>query len=461
MQELALQDTTNDALSALQTPPRSIEAEQSMLGALMQDNNGWDIISDKVTVNDFYHPAHQVIFKCIAELAAEMKPFDALTVTEKLEKNNQLEACGGDEYLAELAENIPNIANLEAYADIVYERSILRRLISISHTIAQSAYRPEGKNYSDILEEAERAIFQIAETQNQEGGPISVKPLLKKTLNRIDELFNSSSAITGVGTGFTDLDEMTSGLQPADMIVVAARPSMGKTVMGMNFVEGALFNQSDKPVVVFSLEMPAEHILMRMLASLGKINQTRIRTGKLEDDDWPKLASAVKRLKDKKLFIDDTPGISPQAMRSRLRRVVREHGSLGLVMVDYLQLMQIAGYKEGRINEISEISRTLKALAKEFNVPVVALSQLNRSLEQRPNKRPVNSDLRESGAIEQDADLIMFIYRDEVYNPDTEHKGVAEIILGKQRNGPIGTVRLAFMGQYARFDNLVAQNWES
>lgn len=460
MQDILHSDPTSSPLASLQTPPHSIEAEQSMLGALMLDNNGWDTIGDKISASDFYHQAHQKIFGCIAELASELKPFDPLTVAEDLERNHLLEECGGDNYLAELVENIPSIANLSAYADIVYERAVLRRLIGATQTITQSAYRPEGRTYRDILEEAERAIFQLSEHQGTEGGPIAIKPLLKSALNRIDELFNSKEAITGVSTGFKDLDEMTSGLQPADMVVVAARPSMGKTVMGMNLVEAAMLSNPDKPVVVFSLEMPAEHILMRTLASLGKINQTRVRTGKLEDDDWPKLASAVKRLKEKKLFIDDTPGISPQAIRSRLRRIVREHGQLGLIMVDYLQLMQISGYKEGRINEISEISRSLKSIAKEFSVPVIALSQLNRSLEQRPNKRPVNSDLRESGAIEQDADLIMFIYRDEVYNPDTEHKGVAEIIIGKQRNGPIGTARLAFMGQYARFDNLVAQNWE-
>ena len=460
MQNTPVPEMTEHPLASLQAPPHSIEAEQSMLGALMLDNNAWDSIGDKILPVDFYHRAHQKIFECIALLASELKPFDPLTVSEEMESRELLEECGGNDYLAELVENIPSVANVNAYADIVYERAVLRRLIGVTQTISQSAYRPDGRTYNDILEEAERAIFQLSGHQGAEDGPVPVKPLLKKTLNTIDELFNSKSAITGISTGFQDLNEMTSGLQPADMVVVAARPSMGKTVMGMNLVEGAL-EASDKPVVVFSLEMPAEHILMRTLSSLGKINQTRLRTGKLEDGDWPKLASAVKRLKDKKLFIDDTAGISPQAIRSRLRRIVREHGELGMVMIDYLQLMQIAGYKEGRINEISEISRSLKALAKEFKVPVIALSQLNRSLEQRPNKRPVNSDLRESGAIEQDADLIMFIYRDEVYNPDTEYKGVAEIIIGKQRNGPIGTVRLAFLGQYARFEDLAAQSWES
>ncbi|MCY4329550.1 MAG: replicative DNA helicase [Endozoicomonadaceae bacterium] len=460
MQETAYPETTCNPLATLKTVPHSIEAEQVMLGSLMVDNQLWDVVADKLSSEDFYHQAHQKIFVCIASLAQDTQPFDPVTVSEALKNNQLLEACGGDDYLAQLVESIPSLSNAEAYASIVYERAVLRRLIKASQNIIQLAINPEGKSCNDIVESAERTIFQLTEQRNSDSGPVAIKPLLKSTLNRIDELFNSSNAITGLSSGFKDLDEMTSGLQPADMVVVAARPSMGKTVMGMNLVESAMLNSADKPVVVFSLEMPAEQILMRTLASMGKINQTRVRTGRLEDDDWPKLASAVKRLKEKKLFVDDTPGMSPQAMRSRLRRIVRQHGPLGLVMVDYLQLMQIADYKEGRINEISEISRSLKSMAKEFNVPMVALSQLNRSLEQRPNKRPVNSDLRESGAIEQDADLILFIYRDEVYNPDTEHKGIAEIIIGKQRNGPIGTVRLAFMGQYARFDDLSAQNWE-
>ena len=440
--------------------PHSIEAEQSVLGALMLDNNAWELLENRIEINDFYHPAHQKIFSCIASLAANMKPVDALTVSEAMKLNNYLESCGGSEYLAELAENMPNVANIKAYADIVYERSMLRSVIQIAKTMTRSSYQPEGLKHSEIVETAERDIFQMVNRNLQNGGPVAVKVVLKKTLERIEDLFSSQNALTGVSTGFHDLDTITSGLQASEMVIVAARPSMGKTVLGMNLVEGALMRQPDKVVVVFSLEMPAEHILLRTLASLGKINQTRLRTGQLEENDWPKLALAVKQLKEKKLFIDDTPGIGPQSIRLRLRRIIREHGAVSLVMVDYLQLMQIIGHKEGRISEISEISRSLKAIAREFNVPLVALSQLNRSLEQRPNKRPINSDLRESGAIEQDADLIMFIYRDEVYNPDTEHKGIAEIIIGKQRNGPIGTVRLAFMGQYACFSDLAQQHWE-
>ncbi len=327
-------------------------------------------------------------------------------------------------------------------------------MIGISADIADSAYNPEGRGANELLDEAERKIFEIAEARPKSGGPIGVNDILTKAIDRIDTLFNSSDAITGVSTGFADLDEKTSGLQPADLIIVAGRPSMGKTTFAMNLVENAVL-RTDKAVLVFSLEMPADSIVLRMLSSLGRIDQTKVRSGKLDDDDWPRLTSAVNLLNDRKLFIDDTAGISPSEMRARTRRLVREHGDLALIMVDYLQLMQIGGSSgENRTNEISEISRSLKGLAKEFNCPVVALSQLNRSLEQRPNKRPVNSDLRESGAIEQDADVIMFVYRDEVYHPETEYKGVAEIIIGKQRNGPIGTTRLAFIGKYTRFENL-------
>lgn len=443
----------DEAMASLKTPPHNIEAEQSVLGGLMLDNEAWDYVAEKIDSVDFYNPAHKKIFECIEELAQQSNPFDPVTLAGALERRSLLGDCGGIPYLTELVESIPSVANIRAYAGIVHERSVLRRLISASQEIADNAYHPEGRNSDDLLEIAERAIFQIAEDRAKEGGPIDMRELLKKAINKIDELFNTGGAITGITTGFDDLDEMTSGLQSSDMIVVAGRPSMGKTAFAMNLVENALM-ATDKSIAVFSLEMPAEQLMMRSLSSLGRIHQSKVRTGKLEEDDWPKLSSAVERLKDKKLFIDDTAAISPQEMRSRLRRMVREHGDLAMIVVDYLQLMQIPGYSEGRTNEISEISRSLKAMAKEFKVPVIALSQLNRSLEQRPNKRPVNSDLRESGAIEQDADVIMFIYRDEVYNPDTEYKGIGEIIIGKQRNGPIGSVRLAFLGQYTRFDNL-------
>ncbi|MEK1938754.1 MAG: replicative DNA helicase [Pseudomonas sp.] len=440
--------------AALKVPPHSIEAEQAVLGGLMLDNNAWERVLDQVSDGDFYRHDHRLIFRAIAKLADHNSPFDVVTLSEQLDKEGQTSQTGGLAYLGELAKNTPSVANIKAYAQIVRERATLRQLIGISSEIADSAFNPQGRQAAEILDEAERQIFQIAEARPKTGGPVGVNALLTKAIDRIDELFNTGEGITGLSTGFTDLDDKTSGLQPADLIIVAGRPSMGKTTFAMNLVENAVL-RSDKVILVYSLEMPGESLMMRMLSSLGRIDQTKVRSGQLDDDDWPRLTSAVNLLNDRKLFIDDTAGISPSEMRARTRRLVREHGDVGLIMIDYLQLMQIPGSSgDNRTNEISEISRSLKALAKEFNCPVVALSQLNRSLEQRPNKRPVNSDLRESGAIEQDADVIMFVYRDEVYHPETEHKGVAEIIIGKQRNGPIGFIRLAFLGKYTRFENL-------
>tara|TARA_R110002072_G_scaffold83910_1_gene190168 strand:+ start:2538 stop:3917 length:1380 start_codon:yes stop_codon:yes gene_type:complete len=439
----------------LKVPPHSIEAEQSILGGLMLDNSKWDVVGDRVIEDDFYRQNHQLIFKSIAKLASAGSALDVVTVAEELERDGELENAGSMAYLGLLVEKTPSAANVRAYAEIVHERAVLRRLISVSGDISDSAFNPKGRTTSDLLDEAERKVFQIAESRaGQEGGPQYVNPVLTKTLERIDLLFNSTETITGVTTGFTDLDEMTSGLQPSDLVIVAARPSMGKTAFAMNLVESVLIKAS-KPVLVFSMEMPADSILMRMISSLGMINQTRVRSGKLEEDDWPRLTSAVSMLKDRPLYIDDTAGLSPTEVRSRARRVAREiKEDFGMIMIDYLQLMQIPGSSEGRTAEISEISRSLKALAKELNCPVVALSQLNRSLEQRTDKRPMNSDLRESGAIEQDADLIMFIYRDEYYNEESPDKGLAEIIIGKQRNGPIGKIKLSFQGQYTKFNDL-------
>ena len=440
--------------AALKVPPHSIEAEQAVLGGLMLDNNAWERVSDAVSDGDFYRHDHRLIFRAIFTLAERNSPFDVVTLSEQLDKEGHLSQVGGLGYLGELAKNTPSVANIKAYAQIIRERATLRQLIGISNDIADMAYAPQGKSAVEVLDEAERQIFQIAEARPKAGGPVGINEILVKTIDRIDELFNTNEGLTGISTGFTDLDGMTSGLQPADLVIVAGRPSMGKTTFAMNLVENAVL-RSDKVILVFSLEMPSDSIVMRMLSSLGRIDQTKVRSGKLDDDDWPRLTSAVNLLNERKLFIDDTAGISPTEMRARARRLAREHGEIGMIMVDYLQLMRIPGSSgDNRTNEISEISRSLKALAKEFNCPVIALSQLNRSLEQRPNQRPVNSDLRESGAIEQDADIIMFVYRDEVYHPETEYKGVAEIIIGKQRNGPIGTCRLAFLGKYTRFENL-------
>lgn len=453
-------ELSQDDLADIKVPPHSIEAEQSVLGGLMLDNNAWDTVAEIVVEENFYRHDHRLIFRTMTKLVNNTRPLDVVTLSEELDRIGELDNAGGLDYLVDLARNTPSASNIRAYAEIVRDRALLRQMITAANEIAENAFHPNGRASEEILNEAEQKIFQIAEERPNQGGPEEINPLLKKAVDKIDYLFNNDSDMTGVTTGFDDLDKKTTGLQPSDLIIVAARPSMGKTTFAMNLVENALM-ASNRPVLVFSLEMPADQLVTRMLSSLGRIDQTRIRTGKLEDDDWPRLTTAVNMMRDKPLFIDDTAGISPNEMRARARRIVREHGDLSLIMVDYLQLMQIkTGNSEGRTAEISEISRSLKALAKELECPVVALSQLNRSLEQRPNKRPVNSDLRESGAIEQDADVIMFIYRDEVYNEDTPDKGVAEIIIGKQRNGPIGTSRLAFIGKYTKFENLAPGVYE-
>ncbi len=452
---LAMTDSgsADSPVANLKLPPHSLEAEQSVLGALMIEETAWDKAAEVVTEADFYRRDHRLIFKAIAELADESKPRDALTVSSTLSRMGQLEEAGGMAYLGEIVKNTASAANVGAYAEIVRERSVLRQLIRVSYEISDNAYQPQGATSDQILDEAERKIFAIAEQQTKGEGPQALRPLLAKAVNRIEQLFSSNDALTGLSSGFTDLDERTAGLQKGDLVIVAARPSMGKTTFAMNLVENVLLGGA--PVLVFSMEMPADSLVMRMLSSLGRIDQTRVRSGKLEEEDWPRLTSTMAMLNEQKLFIDDTPALSPTEVRARARRVARENGgALGLIMVDYLQLMRVPGLENNRVNEISEISRSLKGLAKEMGCPVIALSQLNRSLEQRPNKRPVMSDLRESGAIEQDADVIMFIYRDEVYNPESPDKGTAEIIIGKQRNGPIGMLRLAFHGKYTRFEDL-------
>ncbi len=458
MPELAYSPSTTTGGDAglLKVPPHSLEAEQAILGGLMLDNSAWDQIADSITEEDFYRHDHQLIYRAIAELAAQNKPLDVVTLSEWLDNNGELESVGGLAYLGTLAKDTPSAANIKAYAAIVRERSILRQLVSIGGRISESAFNTEGRSSSEILDEAERLVFEIAEKGSRgKQGFVGIKDLLNKAVDRIDMLFQQDDPITGVPTGWKDFDERTSGLQPGDLIIVAGRPSMGKTSFAMNIAEHAAIH-AGLPVAVFSMEMPGDSLAMRMISSIGRIDQHRLRTGKLDDDDWPSLTKAVGILADAPLFIDDTPALSPNELRARARRLSRETGQLGLIVIDYLQLMQVPGNSENRAAEISLISRSLKSLAKELDTPVVALSQLNRSLEQRPNKRPVMSDLRESGAIEQDADLIVFIYRDEVYNEDSPDKGVAEIIIAKQRNGPIGTVRQTFLGQYTRFEDYIS-----
>ena len=439
--------------------PHSIEAEQSVLGGLMLENNKLDAVLEVVSEQDFYRQDHRVIFRMMVNLQEAAQPLDVITLSEELHKHDQLERVGGLGYLVEMANNTPSAANIVAYAKIVRERSTLRQLIDAAQEISKSSMNPAGLDSDDLLQLAEKRVAEIAEDRPKEGGLVGVNDLLKATVQKIDELFRSGSDVTGVPSGLTDLDQRTSGWQQGELIILAARPSMGKTALALNFVESALFSQP-KPVLVFSMEMPSNAMIMRMMSSVGRIDQTKMRNGKLTEEDWPKLSSAVAKLKDKLLFIDDTPGLNPQELRARIRRIAREHGNPGLIMVDYLQLMTVAGASEGRTQEISEISRSLKGIAKEFECPMIALSQLNRGVEQCPNKRPMNSDLRESGAIEQDADVILFIYRDEYYNEDSPDKGIAELIIGKQRNGEIGTCRAAFIGKYTRFDNLAPEYFQ-
>lgn len=447
------------AAEALRTPPHSLEAEQSVLGGLMLDNATWDQVADRLDEADFYRNDHRLLFRAIRRLAENSQPFDLLTLAEWLEDNNQLEEAGGFAYLGVLARDTPSAANVRAYADIVRERAIRRELIRASTEIADNAYDPRGRDTRELLDDAEKRVFAIAERGSRvRQGFASIKDLLARTVERIDILFERDNPVTGIPTGWPDFDEKTAGLQRGDLIVIAGRPSMGKTALAMNIVEYAAI-QIKCPVAVFSMEMPGESLIMRLVSSLGRIDQHKVRTGRLEEEDWPRLTSAVTMLSEARLFIDDSSSLSPTELRARARRLHRQEGQLGLIVVDYLQLMQVPGTTENRATEVSEISRSLKALAKELSVPVLALSQLNRTLEQRGDKRPIMSDLRESGAIEQDADLICFIYRDEVYNPDSPDKGKAEIIIGKQRNGPIGTIPLTFLGQYTRFESYISETY--
>jgi len=600
MRSQAEWDVPRPQLASLKTMPHATEAEQSVLGGLLLDNQAWFQIADLIVEGDFYHRNHAVIFRAIAALSAQNIPFDVITVSDWLEKQNLLSTAGGFEYLVNVARNTPSAANIATYSEIVRECSVLRQLNRVGTEITESTFNAKGQSPGELLEDAEKKIFAIAEQTNRKGGFLPIRQILTKAIDKIDELFQKNTSITGVSSGFSDLDDKTAGLQPSDLIIIAGRPSMGKcfgkgtpilmysgeikpveeiqvgdllmgndstprkvlslargqekmywirqnkgmdyrvneshilslkhdqnnnvvnisltdyfaqtpefqssykgyksnekldksdiqieydkiddyygfvcdgnrlflledmtvvhnTSFAMNIAENVAVG-SGLPVAVFSLEMPGEQLAMRLIASLGRIDQQKVRTGRLEDDDWPRLTMAINMLAETKLFIDDTPGVSPSEIRARARRLVREEGQLGLIVIDYLQLMQLSGGKENRATEISEISRALKSLAKELQVPVIALSQLNRGVEHRQDKRPQLADLRESGAIEQDSDLVMFIYRDEVYNEESPDKGTAEIIIAKQRNGPIGMVRLAFRGQFTRFENFAAEQYYS
>ena len=449
-------DIVRRATERLRLPPHSVEAEQSLLGGLMLDQRAWDQVADVIAAEDLYRADHRLIFTAVASLVERNQPPDAVTVSEHLQRLGQLESAGGLGYLARLVQDTPSAANIRAYARIVRDHAMLRKLIEIGGDIAASAHATEGLTAAEIVDRAEQRVFQIAEHGQRRGsGFISLKQILPKTIDRIDFLSHSTSDITGVPTGFVEMDKITSGLQRGELIIIAGRPSMGKTTLAINIAENAALGNK-VPAAIFSMEMSAEQLSFRMLASIGRIAQTRLRTGKLLEEDWPRVDSAVSMMSDAPIFIDDSGALTPTEVRARARRLKREHG-LGLIVVDYLQLMQVSGTVENRATEISEISRSLKALAKELDVPVVALSQLNRSVEQRQDKRPVMSDLRESGAIEQDADVILFIYREEVYERETPRKGIADIIIAKQRNGPIGEFHLTFLGEFTRFENLVAE----
>ncbi len=442
----------------LKVPPNSIEAEQSLLGGLMLDNLAWEKVADLIVSADFYRKDHRLIFSGIAELAESSNPCDVVTVSEFLDNRDELAAAGGLEYLAMLSNETPGAANVRAYAKILRERSTLRSLINAGNQISGNAYTTEGRTATELVDEAERLVFDIAEKGSR--GRVGFRPLkniLPDAVDRIDLLHQSGDDITGIPTGYNEFDKLTAGLQAGDLIVVAGRPSMGKTTLAVNIAENAAIG-ARVPTAIFSMEMPSQQLAFRMISSLGRVDQTHLRTGKFPDEDWSRINTAVQLMSDAPMFIDDSASLSPTEIRARARRLKREH-DLGLIIVDYLQLMQVHGSTENRATEISEISRSLKALAKELELPIIAVSQLNRSVEQRTDKRPIMSDLRESGAIEQDADLIVFIYREEVYNPETPRKGVADISIAKQRNGPIGDFPLTFVGRFTKFENWVPDTY--
>ncbi len=447
--------SNNLQLDYLRIPPHSIEAEQSVLGGLLLDNSTWDRVADILIEEDFYRKDHRLIWHHIAFLISSSHPVDVITVNESLANAGKSNDVGGLEYLNALAHNTPSAANIRKYGEIVRERATLRKLISIADEISETALNPQGKEARQILDEAESKIFKIAQDGLRgSAGFQEIYPLLQQVVEKIDELYHREGNldVSGLPTGFSDLDKITSGLQPGDLIIVAGRPSMGKTSFSMNIGEYVAITQK-LPVAVFSMEMGAMQLAMRMLGSVGGLDQHRMRTGKLLPEEWPKVTNAVQLMEKAQIHIDETPSLNVTEVRARTRRLARQCGQIGLIIIDYMQLMSGDSHERNRVSEISEISRSLKGLAKELNCPLIALSQLNRSLEQRLNKRPIMSDLRESGAIEQDADLILFIYRDEVYNPDSLERGTAEIIIGKQRNGPIGTIRLTFQSFCTKFRN--------
>ncbi|MDD2341579.1 MAG: replicative DNA helicase [Tolumonas sp.] len=440
-------------LHDVKQPPYSFEAEQSVLGGLLLESNAWDDVSVLVTADDFYSKPHRTIFEAIKGVVTTGKHLDIIMLQEALEESGKLEDVGGFRYLAELMRTIPSAANITAYAKLVKERAVTRALIAIGNEIVESGYSTQGATAADLTMKYQSKLDALLDSGSSDKKYDKMNVMLERAVTRIEENFNRGSHITGLPSGYADLDKMTAGFQPSDLIIIAARPSMGKTTFAVNLADHAA-QTSDKPAVIFSLEMPEGQIMDRLLSANSRVSHDKIKTGNLDDDDWARLSNGIGYMISKtKLIIDDDSGLTPAELRYRAKRLHKEHGGLSMIMIDYLQLMRVPELAGNRTLEIAEISRSLKALAKELQIPVIALSQLNRSLEQRADKRPINSDLRESGSIEQDADVIMFVYRDEVYHDDSAEKGVAEIIIGKQRNGPIGKVRLTFQGQYSRFDN--------
>jgi len=444
-------------IAQLRIPPHSIEAESSVLGGLLLDNTAWERVGDLLKHDDFYRYEHRLVFAAVASLVEANKPADVITVNEHLQNQGKADEIGGLGYLNSLAQYVPSAANIRRYAEIVRERAILRKLVSASDEISTTAFNPQGKPVAKILDEAEQKIFNIGEEGSRmKQGFQGMDTLVVQLLDRVEEMANNPNDITGVPTGFYDLDRMTSGFQAGDMVVLAARPSMGKTAFAVNIAEHVALNEG-LPVAIFSMEMGASQLAVRIVGSIGRIDQGHLRTGKLTDEEWPRLTEAIEKLRNISLHIDETPGLTTTELRANARRLARQCGKLGLIVVDYLQLMSgSSSSSENRATELSEISRGLKMLAKELQCPVIALSQLNRSVETRTDKRPMMSDLRESGAIEQDADVIMFIYRDDYYNKDSKEPGVAEVIIGKQRNGPTGTIKLAFLKHLTRFESLAS-----
>ncbi|WP_408596640.1 replicative DNA helicase [Limnohabitans sp.] len=450
--------SSDKQIAQLRIPPHSIEAESSVLGGLLLDNGAWDRVGDLLVDGDFYRYEHRQVYAAIGALVNTSRPADVITVYEHLQALGKAEEIGGLGYLNALAQYVPSASNIRRYAEIVRERSILRKLVSASDEIATNAFNTQGRAVAQILDEAEQKIFNIGEEGSRMKQGFQAMPqLVVDLLDRVQEMADNQNDITGVPTGFFDFDRMTSGLQPGDLIVLAARPSMGKTALAINIAEHVALNEG-LPVAVFSMEMGASQLAVRIVGSIGRIDQGHLRTGKLSDDEWPRLTEAIEKLRNVSLHIDETPGLTPSELRANARRLARQCGKLGLIVVDYLQLMSGSNSSGGdnRATEIGEISRGLKMLAKELQCPVIALSQLNRSVEQRTDKRPMMSDLRESGAIEQDADVIMFIYRDDYYNKESKEPGVAEVIIGKQRNGPTGTVKLAFLKPLTKFESLAS-----